>query len=177
MFPCCTQTLMEEVSAQQSIIYQTSQALNLIASNPEHKGSLQEVEAERLLLIAAQRRQACLAEIQRLKTTPPARGTDTMQTSDGEVMKACKGFVTLQDLRLPLKTEYVLSSKQGKTSKHLGVSRPFTHLTELPTNFEMDFSVPNFWCLQNVSWFMDFCLFILFFSSIWQLQTILFQNH
>ncbi|XP_033626167.1 anillin-like [Asterias rubens] len=108
------QTLMEEVSAQQSIIYQTSQALNLIASNPEHKGTTQEVEAERLLLIAAQRRQACLAEIQRLKTTSPARGVDTMQTSDGEVMKACKGFVTLQDLRLPLKTEYVLSSKQDR---------------------------------------------------------------
>ena len=43
---------MEEVSAQQSIIYQTSQALNLIASNAEYKGTMQEVEAERLLLIA-----------------------------------------------------------------------------------------------------------------------------
>ena len=62
---------------------------------------------------SAQRRQACLAEIQRLKAPSPTREPDTMQTSDGEVMKACKGFVSLQDIRLPLKTEYILSSKQG----------------------------------------------------------------
>ncbi len=44
---------MEEVSAQQSIIHQATQALNLIhTSSSEYKGSMQEVEAERLLLLA-----------------------------------------------------------------------------------------------------------------------------
>ncbi|XP_022084050.1 anillin-like [Acanthaster planci] len=108
------QTLTEEVSTQQSIIYQTSQALNLIASNAEYRGSRQEVEAERLLLIAAQRRQACLAEIQRLKTPMSARESNMVQTSEGEIMRPCKGFVTIQDIRLPLKTEYILSSKQDR---------------------------------------------------------------
>ncbi|XP_038076646.1 anillin-like [Patiria miniata] len=109
------QTLIEEVSTQQSIIYQTSQALNLIASSVEYKGTRQEVEAERLLLIAAQRRQACLAEIQRLKTPASVREPSAvMQTAEGEAMRPCKGFVSIQDIRLPLKTEYILSSKQDR---------------------------------------------------------------
>ncbi|XP_072014096.1 uncharacterized protein [Amphiura filiformis] len=106
--------LMEEVSAQQSIIHQTTQALNLIHSSSEYKGSMEEVEAERLLLLAAQRRHACLNEIQRLKNPPAKQGV--LRTSEGEEIIPCSGSVTIQDIRLPLKTEYVLN--QGSNSRN-----------------------------------------------------------
>ena len=44
---------MEEVSAQQSIIHQTSQALELIAATEEYHGTKEEIEAERLLVVAS----------------------------------------------------------------------------------------------------------------------------
>lgn len=46
-------TLEEEVNKQQNIIAQTSQALNLCSSTPEFSGSTEQVEAERVLLVAS----------------------------------------------------------------------------------------------------------------------------
>lgn len=45
--------LEEEVNKQQNIIAQTSQALNLCSSTPEFSGSTEQVEAERVLLVAS----------------------------------------------------------------------------------------------------------------------------
>lgn len=44
--------MQEEVHKQQNIISQTSQALNLCSSTPEFSGSTEQVEAERVLLLA-----------------------------------------------------------------------------------------------------------------------------
>ncbi|KAJ8956078.1 hypothetical protein NQ318_016530 [Aromia moschata] len=59
--------LQEEVVKQQNIISQTSQALNLCSSTPEFSGSTEQVEAERVLLVATHRRQAASHELQRLR--------------------------------------------------------------------------------------------------------------
>lgn len=45
--------MKEEVHKQQNIISQTSQALNLCSSTPEFSGSTEQVEAERVLLLAS----------------------------------------------------------------------------------------------------------------------------
>lgn len=47
------QKLLDEVSKQQTIIGQASQALNLCTSTVEFSGSREQVEGERLLLIAS----------------------------------------------------------------------------------------------------------------------------
>lgn len=46
--------MKEEVHKQQNIISQTSQALNLCSSTPEFSGSTEQVEAERVLLLASE---------------------------------------------------------------------------------------------------------------------------
>ena len=45
--------LTEDVSKQQTIISQTSQALNFCCSTVEFSGSVEHVEAEKLLLVAS----------------------------------------------------------------------------------------------------------------------------
>ncbi|XP_033113114.1 anillin-like isoform X2 [Anneissia japonica] len=108
--------LNEEVSAQQSIIQQTSQALNLINAKPDYKGTMEEVEAERLLLIATQRRLACLSEIQHLKNQGGTRAQKSSSEDDG--LAPCQGSVTIRDIRLPLKTEYILALTSGQDRPH-----------------------------------------------------------
>ncbi|XP_071958869.1 uncharacterized protein [Antedon mediterranea] len=106
--------LNEEVSTQHSIIHQTSQALNLINAKPDYKGTMEEVEAERLLLIATQRRLACLSEIQRLKN----QGSRAHKSSsEEEGLTPCQGSITVRDIRLPLKTEYILAVTSGQVDR------------------------------------------------------------
>lgn len=47
------QELLESVGKQQTVISQASQALNLCISTVEFSGSSEQVEAERLLLVAS----------------------------------------------------------------------------------------------------------------------------
>ncbi|XP_023289978.1 anillin isoform X2 [Orussus abietinus] len=93
--------LLDEVCKQQTIIGQASQALNLCSSTIEFSGSREQVEGERLLLVANQRRQAALNEIQRLKVEgtlhPVTPGTPEIQES---------GSLTISAISLPLKPEY-----------------------------------------------------------------------
>ncbi|XP_030831720.1 anillin isoform X2 [Strongylocentrotus purpuratus] len=110
------QMMMEEVSAQQSIIHQTSQALELIAATEEYHGTKEEIEAERLLVVASQRRQACLSEIQYLKN--PVTTPKVIVTEDGEEIVPCRGSVTIKDIRLPLKTQYLMALDSGKDQIH-----------------------------------------------------------
>lgn len=46
-------SLEDEVNKQQNIISQTSQALNLCTATPEFSGSTEQVEAEKVLLVAS----------------------------------------------------------------------------------------------------------------------------
>lgn len=91
------QVLHNEVLTQQNHISQTSQALNLCRATAEFSGSTEEVEGERLLLIATLKRQACLNEIQHLKTLHQ------------EMVDERKGTLTINDIRLPLKRDFIAS--------------------------------------------------------------------
>ncbi|XP_019629364.1 PREDICTED: anillin-like isoform X2 [Branchiostoma belcheri] len=101
--------LMEQVSTQQTIVHQASQALNVCRDAEHGKGSAEEVEAERLLLIATQRRLALLAETQRLKNLGP----DGEREEAMEGAKPCRGTLTITDIKLPLKGEFLFSLKEG----------------------------------------------------------------
>ncbi|XP_053686120.1 anillin [Sabethes cyaneus] len=101
--------LLDEVCKQQTVIAQTSQALNLCAATIEFSGSSESVEGERHLLVATHRRQAILDEVQRLRVEgclrPPGAPTE-------------KGRLTVKDITLPLKQEYIRKLASDTISGH-----------------------------------------------------------
>ncbi|XP_049817405.1 anillin isoform X2 [Aethina tumida] len=104
--------LEDEVNKQQMIISQTSQALNLCNCTPEFSGSTEQVEAERVLLVATHRRQAALHEIQRMRV----EGTIRPQGEHSQHLPLEKGTLTISKIVLPLKQKYVtaLAATGGK---------------------------------------------------------------
>ncbi|XP_059484946.1 anillin-like isoform X2 [Neocloeon triangulifer] len=92
-------SLEEEVSRQQTVISQASQALNLCRSTVEFSNSSEQVEAERLLLLATHKRQALLNEIQRLKV-------EGDEENDLDVHSET-GSLAISNLCLPLKREFL----------------------------------------------------------------------
>jgi actin-binding protein anillin len=90
--------LLDEVMRQQTIISQTSQALNLCASTIEFSGSTEAVEGERHLLVATHRRLACLNEVQRLKV-------EGLVDRFGAARE--KGTLSIQEVIIPLKSTYI----------------------------------------------------------------------
>ncbi|KAJ8373145.1 hypothetical protein AAFF_G00270510 [Aldrovandia affinis] len=104
--------LSNEMNLQQTVIHQASQALNCCTDEEHGKGSQVEAEAERLLLIATERRCALKAELERLKGEGPAgpkKGSAPAQAQDFGV-PASKGSVSLNELRLPLKADFVCAA-------------------------------------------------------------------
>ncbi|RZB39041.1 actin-binding protein anillin, partial [Asbolus verrucosus] len=104
--------LRNEVAKQEMIISQTSQALNLCNSTPEFMGSTEQVEAERVLLVATHRRQAALNELQRLEVENTLR---PLRPRSGQLPLE-KGTLTISKIVLPLKQKYVtaLAAAGGK---------------------------------------------------------------
>lgn len=101
--------LLDEVCKQQTVIAQTSQALNLCAATIEFSGSTESVEGERHLLVATHRRQAILDEVQRLRVEGCIRplGAPTE-----------KGSLTVKDITLPLKQDYIRKLASDSISGH-----------------------------------------------------------
>lgn len=101
--------LLDEVCKQQTIISQTSQALNLCAATIEFSGSTESVEGERHLLVATHRRQAILDEVQRLRVEgcirPPGAPTE-------------KGRLTVKEITIPLKQDYIRKLASDAISGH-----------------------------------------------------------
>uniref|UniRef100_A0A182K179 PH domain-containing protein n=1 Tax=Anopheles christyi TaxID=43041 RepID=A0A182K179_9DIPT len=101
--------LLDEVCKQQTVISQTSQALNLCAATIEFSGSTESAEGERHLLVATHRRQAILDEVQRLRVEgclrPPGAPTE-------------KGRLTVKDITLPLKQEYMRKLATDQINGH-----------------------------------------------------------
>nr|CAH7732164.1 unnamed protein product [Callosobruchus chinensis] len=102
--------LQDEVNKQQNIISQTSQALNLCMSTPEFSGSTEQVEAEKVLLVATHRRQAALHELQRLRVER------TIRPQLSYNLPIEKGTLSISNIVLPLKAKYVkaLAAAGGK---------------------------------------------------------------
>ncbi|XP_031609963.1 anillin isoform X2 [Oreochromis aureus] len=109
--------LTNEINLQQTVIYQASQALNCCTDEEHGKGSQVEAEAERLLLVASEKRETLKVELDRLKGNPGGRkeGPAAPQPST----MASKGCITLQELRLPLKADFVCSTaNKPESTKH-----------------------------------------------------------
>ncbi|XP_046580326.1 anillin-like [Haliotis rubra] len=103
------QELQELVQQEQSVIMQTSNALNQCCSKDSYfAGSPEQVECNRVLLVACQKRQSYMLEIQRLKNTG-----NLDKTGPGP-----KGSLTINDIRLPLKKEFVtkIGTSQDNTT-------------------------------------------------------------
>ncbi|XP_063041731.1 anillin isoform X2 [Engraulis encrasicolus] len=101
--------LTNELNLQQTVIHQASQALNCCTDEEHGKGSQVEAEAERLLLIATERRVALKAELERVKAAGP--GVDQRGgPGEGASATASKGSISLLELRLPLKADFVCST-------------------------------------------------------------------
>uniref|UniRef100_A0A3P8ZRE2 Anillin n=1 Tax=Esox lucius TaxID=8010 RepID=A0A3P8ZRE2_ESOLU len=97
--------LTNEMNLQQTVISQASQALNCCTDEEHGKGSHVEAEAERLLLIATEKRGALMVELERLKKEGPSG----QQVGDMGV-SASKGSISILELRLPLKADFVCST-------------------------------------------------------------------
>lgn len=110
--------LTNEINLQQTVIHQASQALNCCTDEEHGKGSQVEAEAERLLLVAMEKREALKAELDRLKGDP-ARQKFSSTDPECIAMSASKGSITLQDLSLPLKADFVCSTaNKPDSTKH-----------------------------------------------------------
>ncbi|CAD7014634.1 unnamed protein product [Ceratitis capitata] len=101
--------LLDEVCKQQTIIAQTSQALNLCAATIEFSGSTESVEGERHLLVATHRRQACLDEIQRLRVEKCLRPVGSLRD---------KGHLTVKEITIPLRQDYIRKLAADTISGH-----------------------------------------------------------
>ncbi|KAK5855496.1 hypothetical protein PBY51_005594 [Eleginops maclovinus] len=110
--------LSTELNLQQTVIHQASQALNCCTDEEHGKGSQVEAEAERLLLVATERREALKAELDRLKRDPTGQ-KKTPAALEPSGPSASKGSITLQELRLPLKADFVCSiANKPEATKH-----------------------------------------------------------
>ncbi|XP_037650862.1 anillin isoform X3 [Sebastes umbrosus] len=110
--------LTNELNLQQTVIHQASQALNCCTDEEHGKGSQVEAEAERLLLVATERREALKAELDRLKGDPTGQ-KKASAAPERTSMSASKGSITLQEFRLPLKADFVCSiANKPESTKH-----------------------------------------------------------
>ncbi|BFG03358.1 anillin [Drosophila madeirensis] len=101
--------LLSEVCKQQQVIGQASQALNLCAATVEFSGSTESVEGERYLLLATHRRQSCLDEVQRLRVENSVRPVGAPKE---------KGLLTVKDITIPLRHEYLRKMASGSINGH-----------------------------------------------------------
>ncbi|XP_034230299.1 LOW QUALITY PROTEIN: anillin-like [Thrips palmi] len=108
--------LLDEVSKQQTVISQASQALNLCNATVEFSGSSEQVEGERLLLLSTHKRQAALNEIQRLKV----EGTLRPQNPSGYDLSNFSehGTLHISNITLPVKRDFVRSISAEDNSHH-----------------------------------------------------------
>ncbi|KAI4825313.1 hypothetical protein KUCAC02_020999 [Chaenocephalus aceratus] len=100
-------TLNEEAGKLQNVISQTLQALSCCTDEEHGRGSLEEAEAEKLLLVSCEKRSALLVEVARLREE---RGSESGEEGDYVPQQPCRGTVSITNIQLPLKVEFVCSS-------------------------------------------------------------------
>ncbi|KAM4017507.1 LOW QUALITY PROTEIN: anillin-like [Anomaloglossus baeobatrachus] len=98
--------LSKEVSSVQRIVEQSCCALSYCVDAEHGKGTRQEAEAERLLLLSSEKKAALLKELERLRDG----SSEEPPSSLGRELTPCCGSVTISDIRLPLKVDYVCST-------------------------------------------------------------------
>ncbi|KAF1461069.1 Anillin, partial [Spheniscus mendiculus] len=105
------QELNNENNMQQTVIHQASQALNCCFDEEHGKGSQQEAEAERLLLLATEKRTALLEELNKLKSEGPHSRRNKAASTSTEFAPS-RGSVSISEMRLPLKADFVCGTVQ-----------------------------------------------------------------
>ncbi|XP_040185161.1 anillin-like isoform X2 [Rana temporaria] len=95
--------LSKEVSSLQRIIEQSCCALSYCVDVDHGKGTRQEAEAERLLLVSTEKKVALLKELDRLR----GERSEELESCPSEELRPCHGSVTISDIQLPLKVDYV----------------------------------------------------------------------
>ncbi|XP_065608347.1 anillin [Cyrtonyx montezumae] len=105
------QELNNEINMQQTVIYQASQALNCCFDEEHGKGSQEEAEAERLLLLATEKRTALLEELNKLKSEGPLIKRSKAASASSEFTPS-RGSVCISEMRLPLKADFVCGTVQ-----------------------------------------------------------------
>uniref|UniRef100_A0A3Q0S0I3 Anillin, actin binding protein 2 n=1 Tax=Amphilophus citrinellus TaxID=61819 RepID=A0A3Q0S0I3_AMPCI len=116
--------LNEEAGKLQTVINQTLQALSCCTDEEHGRGSLEEAEAEKLLLVSCEKRSALLAEVTRLKEERSSESGEAAGENSGCVsQQPCRGTVSITNIQLPLKVEYVCSShnRAGRPSHYFFV--------------------------------------------------------
>ncbi|XP_017678251.1 PREDICTED: actin-binding protein anillin isoform X2 [Lepidothrix coronata] len=109
------QELNNEINMQQTVIYQASQALNCCFDEEHGKGSQEEAEAERLLLLATEKRTALLEELNKLKSEGPHSKRNKGPSTSTEFAPS-RGSVSISEMRLPLKADFVCGTVQKPDS-------------------------------------------------------------
>nr|XP_047931522.1 anillin isoform X1 [Anser cygnoides] len=105
------QELNNEINMQQTVIYQASQALNCCFDEEHGKGSQEEAEAERLLLLATEKRTALLEELNKLKSEGPLLKRNKAASTSSEFTPS-RGSISISEMRLPLKADFVCGTVQ-----------------------------------------------------------------
>uniref|UniRef100_A0A8C3JUM4 Anillin n=1 Tax=Calidris pygmaea TaxID=425635 RepID=A0A8C3JUM4_9CHAR len=105
------QELNNEINMQQTVIHQASQALNCCFDEEHGKGSQEEAEAERLLLLATEKRTALLEELNKLKSEGPHNKRNKAASTSTEFAPS-RGSVSISEMRLPLKADFVCGTVQ-----------------------------------------------------------------
>ncbi|XP_068008840.1 anillin isoform X2 [Melanerpes formicivorus] len=100
------QELNNEINMQQTVIHQASQALNCCFDEEHGKGSQEEAEAERLLLLATEKRTALLEELNKLKSEGPQSRRNKAASTPTEFAPS-RGSVSISEMRLPLTADFV----------------------------------------------------------------------
>ncbi|XP_046889394.1 anillin [Hypomesus transpacificus] len=103
--------LNEEAGKLQTVISQTLQALGCCTDEVHGRGSLEEAEAEKLLLVSCEKRTALLAEVARLKQSSPEASRAGGGDVDSITQVPCRGTVGISSVQLPLKVEFVCSAR------------------------------------------------------------------
>ncbi|KAF7225145.1 transcript variant X5 [Nothobranchius furzeri] len=111
--------LNEEAVKLQTVISQTLQALSCCTDEDHGRGSLEEAEAEKLLLVSCEKRSALLAEVTRLREEKSSES----EGASTEEQQPCRGTVSITNIQLPLKVEFVCSSQNraGRPSHYFFV--------------------------------------------------------
>ncbi|XP_008296203.1 anillin, actin binding protein 2 isoform X2 [Stegastes partitus] len=111
----------EEAAKLQTVINQTLQALSCCTDEDHGRGSLEEAEAEKLLLVSCEKRSALLAEVARLREERSSEsGEASGEDKDYVSQQPCRGTVSITNIQLPLKVEFVCSShgRAGRPSHY-----------------------------------------------------------
>ncbi|TRY99717.1 hypothetical protein DNTS_016533 [Danionella cerebrum] len=108
--------LNNEAAKLQTVITQTLQALSCCCDEDHGKGSLQEAEAEKLLLVSSEKRAALLAEVSKLR-----EGACAEPETQTAMAKPCRGTVCISNIQLPLKVEFVCSAHTGRPTHYFFV--------------------------------------------------------